>query len=392
MDLIVIDDEDGLPLGRMTLTYCLDMATRYPLGLYMGFEPPSYYSVMECLYHAICPKPNLVEKYGTDHEWLAYGLPDTLVTDNGKEFIGKDLEDSCQLLGIVLQRTPVKHPEFKGGVERALRSAATMLLHKIPGTTFSNIRERGDYDSISQACLYLSKVDEVICNYIVDIYAEKYHRGLKGIPRVRWEALTHNGFAPRLPPNAEELRILLGRTDMRTVQHYGVEFKTLRYNSPALVTLRTRLQGELTKIKYHPGDMSRIYVYDPFENLYIETPALDQEYTQGLSLWKHAVIHNAVLESAKEVNPVNLGLAKRRIQAIVNEGRARKRVGTRTKSARWDTAGKPASELTEPTPPPESPPAPPQPPLPPAYFFELDEQADLSDYKATFNLPKSRSD
>ena len=52
-DLIVIDDRDNLPLGRLTLTYCLDTATRYPLGYYLGFEPPSYLTVMECLHHAI---------------------------------------------------------------------------------------------------------------------------------------------------------------------------------------------------------------------------------------------------------------------------------------------------------------------------------------------------
>lgn len=41
-DVVVIDDEDLLPLGRLTLTHCLDTATRYPLGYYLGFEPPSY--------------------------------------------------------------------------------------------------------------------------------------------------------------------------------------------------------------------------------------------------------------------------------------------------------------------------------------------------------------
>lgn len=61
-DLIVIDDVDNLPLGRLTLTYCLDVATRYPLGYYLGFEPPSYLAVMECLYHAILPKGDLCDR------------------------------------------------------------------------------------------------------------------------------------------------------------------------------------------------------------------------------------------------------------------------------------------------------------------------------------------
>ena len=87
-DLVVIDDQDDLPLGRLTLTYCLDTTTRYPLGYYLGFEPPSYLAVMECLHHAILPKGDLVSRYGTEHQWLAYGIPATLVIDNGKEFIG----------------------------------------------------------------------------------------------------------------------------------------------------------------------------------------------------------------------------------------------------------------------------------------------------------------
>ena len=86
-DFMVIDDRDNLPLGRPTFTSCLDIGTRYPLGKYIGFEPPSYYAVMECLYHAISPKDDVREKYGTEHDWLAYGIPSTLVIDNGREFI-----------------------------------------------------------------------------------------------------------------------------------------------------------------------------------------------------------------------------------------------------------------------------------------------------------------
>jgi len=113
-DLVVIDDRDNLPLGRLTLTYCLDTATRYPLGYYLGFEPPSYLTVMECLHHAILPKKDVRAKYGTEHAWLAYGIPATLVIDNGKEFIGHDLEDACCLLGWCC-KTPGADATVQGG-------------------------------------------------------------------------------------------------------------------------------------------------------------------------------------------------------------------------------------------------------------------------------------
>jgi putative transposase len=347
IDLIVIDDQDNLPLGRLTLTYCLDMATRYPLGYYMGFEPPSYLTVMECLHHAIRPKESTMEKYGTENEWIAYGIPSTLVIDNGKEFIGQDLQDACLLLGIVLQQTPVRTPQFKAGVERLFGSLNTMLFHTLPGTTFSDPQKRGDYDSARQACVYLSDIDRIMNLFIVDIYAQRFHRGLEGIPARQWEAAMQSGFSPRVPPNAEELSTLLGRVAHRAIQHYGIRFQSLRYNSSELTVLRTRLNGEKAKIKYHPADLSRLYVYDPFDQRYIEVPALDQEYTRGLSLWKHRIIRRAARDEHGSVDLVALGRAKRKIQEIVEVGRSRKRVGTRSRIARWESAGKPSREMAD---------------------------------------------
>jgi putative transposase len=346
-DLIVIDDRDNLPLGRLTLTYCLDTATRYPLGYYLGFEPPSYLTVMECLHHAILPKGDVRDLYGTEHTWQAYGVPATLVIDNGKEFIGRDLEDACCLLGTVLQYTPVLTPQFKAGIERMFGSMNTLLFHTLPGTTFSNLAERGAYDSAKQACVYLSEVDKLMHLFVVDIYAERFHRGLNGIPARCWEEKTSQGFAPALPPSGQELAILLSRTDTRVIHSYGLEFSSLRYNAEELLTLRTRLNGQAAKIKYHPADLSALYVYDPFEQQYLRVPALDQEYTQGLSLWKHRVIRQAVLDEQARVDPVALGQAKRKIQAIVEEGRQRRQQGSRTRAARWEMAGQSTRALAQ---------------------------------------------
>jgi putative transposase len=343
-DLVVIDDRDNLPLGRLTFTYCLDTATRYPLGYYLGFEPPSYLTVMECLHHAIQPKGDVRKLYGVEHEWLAYGIPSTLVIDNGKEFIGRDLEDACLLLGVVLQYTPARTPQFKAGVERMFGSLNTMFFHTLPGTTFSNPAERGSYNSAGQACVYLSDVDKMINIFLLDFYAERFHHGLNSIPARRWEEKIQHGFAPALPPSAEELSILLGRTTTRVIHHYGVEFASLRYNCDDLILLRTRLKGQAAKIKYHPADLSCLYVYDTFERQYIRVPALADEYTHSLSLWKHRVIRQVALEEQDRVDLVALGKAKRKIQQIVDADRQRKRQGTRARIARWDSAGKPTRQ------------------------------------------------
>jgi putative transposase len=96
------------------------------------------------------------------------------------------------------------------------------------------------------------------------------------------------------------------------------------------------------KVKYHPNDLSRIHVYDPFRGEYLEVPALAQAYTQGLSLWKHRVIRRFVLEQQAQVNIVALGEAKRHIQQIVQESKERPGLRTRSKIGRWQSGGQQA--------------------------------------------------
>jgi putative transposase len=348
-DFIAIDDRDNLPLGRPTFTHCLDVGTRYPLGYYIGFEPPSYYAVMECLYHAISPKEDSRQKYGTEHGWLAYGVPSTLVIDNGREFIGRDLSDACLSLGIILQQTPVRTPHFKAEIERGFGTIDTMLFHTLPGTTFSNPQERGDYNSLEEACVYLSDVEKILHTFLLDVYAETLHKGIEAIPARRWEEALQAGFLPTLPDSATDLQVLLGRVEHRAIWPYGVDFESIRYNCDDLLIPRTRLKGEKAKIKYHPGDLSRIYVFDPFDERYITVPALDQEYTRGLSLWKHRVIRNFASREQDKPDLVALGRAKRKIREIVEAGRERKRASTRAAMTRWETSGKPLRQVEQDT-------------------------------------------
>ncbi len=382
MDVIVVDGQDNLPLGRPTLTYCLDTTTRYPLGFYVGFDPPSYLTVMQCLHHAILAKGDMRERYGTQHDWIACGIPAVLIIDNGKEFIGNDLPDACNSLGIELIQMPIRTPHFKAAVERMFRTINTGLLHKLPGTTFSNPQQRGEYRSEEEACIDLQDLDTVLHIFLLDVYAERFHRGLGGIPARRWESITREGFFPRLPASAEELKILLGRVTHRVIQPYGIEFMRLRYNSRSLAPLRIYLDGAQVKIKYDPTDLGHIHVYDPQEQVYIEVECLDREYARGLSLWKHRVILHWARKEQAQVDILGLARAKRRIQEIVEESKADKRIKSRSRIARWTTGGKPVGrgEETDATPDESVPPQ-----LPPPSQAESGSSSPNVDFSVTLD-------
>ncbi|MEJ6485769.1 Mu transposase C-terminal domain-containing protein [Nostoc punctiforme UO1] len=76
-------------------------------------------------------------------------------------------------------------------------------------------------------------------------------------------------------------------------------------------------EREKATIKYDPTDLSTIYVLDPNSHQFIVVPAMNQKYTQGLTLWQHKVIKNLAAIESKRVDIIALALAKQKIQEIV---------------------------------------------------------------------------
>ncbi len=356
LDLLVVDTFDRLPIGRPVIAAIRDKYTGYPVAIFISFEPPSYRLVMECLMYAILEKVHVKELFGTANDYLAYGVPETLVVDNGLE-LHEDLETACLQLGIELVHTRVRSPWLKGAIERWFRTVGKDLIHRIPGTTFSNFLERGEYASEKEACMTLDALWEALHIWIVDYYTQDKHKGIgpewavEAIPAQLWKDALEQDFVPALPPSRDDLLVLVSRTTERTPEPYGIDFENLVYQSPQLKELRERMkQHEAEKhmkwhgeepgkvqVKYYPGDLSRLWVLDPFDLHYFEVKAVSQEYTRGLSLWKHLVIKRFVREELKrKIDEDALLEAKERIQRIVNEEfRLTRSIRSRLGAARW---------------------------------------------------------
>ncbi len=355
LDLIVVDEEDRLPIGRPTVTLALDVYSGLPTGLHVGFEPAGYAAAARCLLHAILPKEDARARYGTTHLWPVYGLPETLVVDHAPHLVGGDLGGACGQLGIRLDPSPVKRPWFKGAIERQFRTHNTGLVHTLPGTTFSSVLQRGEYDAEGQACIALTRFREILHVYLLDIYAQDWNRGVGGVPATRWAEAVATGWAPALHHDAAEARILLGRTAVRTIQRAGIDLLCLRYQSQELSDLRHALpRGTPVTVKYDPEDLGMLYVRDArAERRWLPVPAIDQSYAGNLSLWKHRVIQGYVRRAmGREVDVYALADAKARIQGLVEDEFRRTRRGRRRMAgARFLGVGAvpPVSVLTAPS-------------------------------------------
>lgn len=342
IDVFVVDDETFLPLGRPWLTICIDAHTRVILGFHLGFDPPSYSTVARALKHAILPKTYISTLYpSVKGTWDMYGVMDSIVVDNGPEFHSESLEASCYSLGIDIQYCPRKQPWYKGIVERTLGTLNRGVAHGVPGTTFSNILEKAEYDAAKHATITLRTLREMIHVWIVDYYHQRPHKGLRDTPAHAWK-VGIEGTSIRLPTDPKDLDVALCKIATRRLTHKGIEINNLYYNSLDARDLMYRLGDDKSlTVRYDDEDLGHIQLLDPDSNEHIEIPALDRDYAKGLTLYQHQVCRRfAQRELHGRTNVASLAEAKRRIQDLVDEDVLRKGKRTRVRGARFRNVGK----------------------------------------------------
>jgi putative transposase len=349
MDVFVLSDLYLLPVGRPTLTVMIDLVTRTICGFYIGFDPASGFTCMYCLHHAFCSKDYVAEMYPiVEAKWPNHGLPDVLVIDNGKEFINESVADACFQLGVTVVPAPQKEPWFKGTVERWMQTQNTGLLHSIPGATFSDKKTPLDrlikhgYDPEKDAVVTFSNLVQLLHIFVIDYYHQRQHKGLqKRIPSQVWKELTAE-HSIIYPPSGVDLDALLGVIETRTLTSRGIEFRGLIYNAPELTELRFRYGDKSIPVifKYDPADISYIQVRDDALNKFIPVPALNREYTTGLSIWEHEKILEKAKEDAKRdeetVGISHLFRARDKIRMLIERDVQRAKIRGRKKSERFN--------------------------------------------------------
>ncbi|QCG98704.1 hypothetical protein E6C67_34315 [Azospirillum sp. TSA2s] len=86
LDIIVLDEEMRLPIGRPWLTLAIDVFSRMVVGYHLSLDHPSAVAVGLCLCHGMLDKAAELERLGIKGEWPVWGKPRMIHSDNGKDF------------------------------------------------------------------------------------------------------------------------------------------------------------------------------------------------------------------------------------------------------------------------------------------------------------------
>jgi putative transposase len=292
VDLIVVDEINRKPLGRPWLSLVIDNASRMVCGFLLSMIPPSSISVALALAHSVARKDLWLADRELSFEWPVCGLPDLVFMDNAKEFHAEALRSAAQEYGIDLEFRPLGRPHFGGHIERLV---GTMMgaVHLIPGTTFSNIAERGDYSSANNAVMTLPELERWFALQ-VHVYHSTIHSSLKITPLAAWK----QAVAARETPirqisesNQHTFFLDLLPGERRKIRRDGIRLFNIHYWHNVLSPLAGRI-GAPVLVKYDPRDLSTIYYQDeqgsywpiPYRNL----------GAPPISLWEHRAAESAL--------------------------------------------------------------------------------------------------
>ncbi len=294
LDVIVVDDIHRKPIGRPWLTVTIDEYSRMVGGYYLGFDAPSTVSVGMCLAHALVPKDMWLLKHGIDAEWPIWGRPKKVRWDNGPDFRSDSVREVCKLYGIDVEFRPVKVPRYGGHIER-LQGTLLGELHDLPGTTFSSVTQRQEYDSEGRAVFTKSELEKQLLKIICNEYHRREHRSL-GMPPLRQLELGIFGFGghpgtgmPPRPTDYMSIYIDFLPIIWRTVQNDGVEIDK-RYYADVLrpwIGVNDPETGKGLKHPFRrdPRDISAIWFFDPDLKEYFKIPLADPNFP-SCSIWE----------------------------------------------------------------------------------------------------------
>lgn len=322
LNLNVVDPSRKILLGRPWITVAIDRYTRMIWGVYIGFEPPSAYSVGQCLMNGIKPKTWL-NKLWPDFagRWEACGIPVLVLVDNGAEFISENFQHMGAALDMTIRLAPVKMPEYKGVVERFMRTLEESCLSGLPGRTFSNTQEKGDYDAEKAATLTLEDFRKYFHFWLMADYAWKTHSEIMDVPAARWRKALE-WWTPTLPKSIHDLNIHLARRDVGYLTAQGVVFEGIRYQSDTLEGwFRTYPDHHDVILKVDDSDLGKLYVVHP--KFATPAPALAVEnqraYATGLSLFAHLQIKKAIAAKNHSLENCEEALATKQAHFLLYE-------------------------------------------------------------------------
>ena len=360
MDLIVVDEEHREPIQRPMLTVVIDVYSRMVLGFAIYLEKSSAFTAGLAIAHAVLPKEDWLKGVGVQAEWPCWGKMRTIHCDNAKEFRGTLIGRACQDHNITVEHRPPREPRYGGHIERGFRTWLARA-HRLKGTTFSNIEQKGDYDSERRATMTRGELEKWFTIYVAKVYANTFHNGIKTTPLTKYkegilgtDERPGNGLPDRVEPTAFLLDFM--PFEERTIQEYGVVIDHIYFWDDALRSWIHARDPQDSKhprkftFRINPRDMREIYFRDPSSNTYIAIPYRDRT-RPPVSRWEVQAAEKRLREAGyARVDEALIFQAVEEMRQLEQESERKTKKARRAREMRHQSPRKPSATPAQPAP------------------------------------------
>lgn len=314
---------------RWWLTVAMCATTRCILAMRLS-RTPSGQATIQTLDMAMQDKGIWSDAVGALSSWHMRGHTPWVYTDCGSEYVSYDVRVAAKDLGINLEHAPGGHPEMRGRIERLFKTMSTNLTQRLTGRTFSNIIERGDYDSKARAALTADDLCAALIRWVVDIYHRMPHEGLEGeTPGNCWDRLTER-YGVGAAANLHRRRVAFGTRMKRIVGEDGITVLGVRYYSKPFARMMLRRPNREVHLRWYSEDLGAIVV--EVDGEWIEVPSVmrrfdgvrAQTYVAARralrSRFKQeaALGESAVFDAIADIETIN-GNAMRRVGLLIDD-------------------------------------------------------------------------
>ncbi|MBG9787028.1 Mu transposase C-terminal domain-containing protein [Brevibacillus laterosporus] len=287
---LVNSDNPNLIIGRPVVYIVVDVWTHMVVGLYIGFEGPSWQGLMMAIENTVVNKVEFCADYGIsieEEDWPCHHMPETFYADRG-EMESKYADSLGRALGVKLKNAPPYRADLKGIVEQQFRTLNVTVQPWMPGAVKKEYIKRGGPDYVLDAKLTLKDFTKMIIETI--LHRNNYHYmeyypldkamvrdNIKPIARELWFwGMAHDHYLKEVHPDIVRLNVL-PEAKVKASRE-GVFFEGMYYGCDELIQQGWFVQGKSIKtvIAYDRRCMNHIYVKSKDSKSYIKCNLLDK--------------------------------------------------------------------------------------------------------------------
>ncbi len=213
------------------------------------------------------------------------------------------------------------------------------MAHEVPGTTFSNIQERGTYKSEKKAILTLKELEKWLA-LAIGVYHNDVHETLSEPPMAVWsrsaKVLEEPGVSDKQAFLIDFLPVL-----RRRITRIGFVLDHISYYADCLkpwIASRDRMDKFI--IRRDPRDISRIWVLDPESKLYFDVPYRSLSRLP-VTLWEHKrAVENLRKKGWEQVNEAAIFQMIDQMRELTENAAKERKRARRDRSRRSHLTGK----------------------------------------------------